>query len=117
MHQFRSKVTIIEAFDRIAGREGEDISDSIKEILEKKGIEFLLGSKVKSFEEIDEEVEISYENNLGDLNKIKGDAVLIAIARKPNTEELNLQAAEVKLTDRGAVSVDNRLKTNVSKLI
>lgn len=113
---FGSKVTVIEAFDRIAGREDEDISDSIKEILEKKGIEFLLGSKVKSFEEIDEEVEISYENNSGDLNKIKGDAVLIAIGRKPNTEELNLQAVGVKLTDRGAVSVDNRLKTNVSNI-
>lgn len=113
---FGSKVTVIEAFDRIAGREDEDISDSIKEILEKKGIGFLLGSKVKSFEEIGEEVEISYENNSGDLNKIKGDAVLIAIGRKPNTEELNLQAAGVKLTDRGAVSVDNRLKTNVSNI-
>ncbi|MDZ4993350.1 pyridine nucleotide-disulfide oxidoreductase [Clostridium perfringens] len=113
---FGSKVTVIEAFARIAGREDEDISDSIKEILEKKGIEFLLGSKIKSFEEIDEEVEISYENNSGDLNKIKGDAVLIAIGRKPNTEELNLQVAGVKLTDRGAVSVDNRLKTNVSNI-
>ena len=47
--KFGSKVTVIEAFDRIAGREDEDISKSIKEILEKKGIEFLLGSKVKMF--------------------------------------------------------------------
>lgn len=113
---FGSKVTVIEAFDRIAGREDEDISNSIKEILEKKGIEFLLGSKVKSFEEIGGVVEVSYENNSGDLNKIKGDAVLIAIGRKPNTEELNLQAAGVKVTDRGAVVVDNRLKTNVSNI-
>ena len=56
---FGSKVTVIEDFDRIAGREDEDISKSIKEILEKKGIEFLLGSKVKSFEEIHGEVEVS----------------------------------------------------------
>ncbi|EOU1502518.1 FAD-dependent oxidoreductase [Clostridium perfringens] len=113
---FGSKVTVIEAFDRIAGREDEDISKSIKEILEKKGIEFLLGSKVKSFEEIHGEVEVSYENSLGELNKIKGDAVLIAIGRKPNTEELNLEAAGVKVTDRGAVAVDNRLKTNVPNI-
>ncbi|MDK0714858.1 FAD-dependent oxidoreductase [Clostridium perfringens] len=113
---FGSKVTVIEAFDRIAGREDEDISKSIKEILEKKGIEFLLGSKVKSFEEIHGEVEVSYENSLGELNKIKGDAVLIAIGRKPNTEELNLEAAGVKVTDRGAVAVNNKLKTNVPNI-
>ena len=64
---FGSKVTVIETFDRIAGREDEDISKSIKEILEKKGIEFLLGSKVKSLEEIHGEVEVSYENSLGEL--------------------------------------------------
>ncbi|EOU1890153.1 FAD-dependent oxidoreductase [Clostridium perfringens] len=113
---FGSKVTVIEDFDRIAGREDEDISKSIKEILEKKGIEFLLGSKVKSFEEIHGEVEVSYENSLGELNKIKGDAVLIAIGRKPNTEELNLEAAGVKVTERGAVAVDNKLKTNVPNI-
>lgn len=113
---FGSKVTVIETFDRIAGREDEDISKSIKEILEKKGIEFLLGSKVKSFEEIHGEVEVSYENSLGELNKITGDAVLIAIGRKPNTEELNLEAAGVKVTERGAIAVDNKLKTNVPNI-
>lgn len=114
---FGSKVTVIETADRIAGREDREISDSVKEILEKKGVSFILNSKVKSFEETGDEVVVSYIDALSDLEmKVKGDAVLLATGRKPNIEKLNLKAAGVEITDRGAIAVDNRLKTNISNI-
>lgn len=114
---FGSKVTVIEAGDRLAAREDKDISDNIKEILEKKGISFILNSKVKSFKEEGNEITVRYLDTLTNLEtEIKGDAVLIATGRKPNTEGLNLEAAGVKTTEKGAVVVDSRLRTNIPNI-
>ncbi|MEG0301643.1 FAD-dependent oxidoreductase, partial [Cetobacterium sp.] len=114
---FGSNVTVIETSDKIAKREDDDIADSITDIMTKKGISFIFNSKVKSFEEKDDEVIVSYIDTLTNSEvKVKGDAVLVATGRKPNIEGLNLDAAGVKVTDRGAVAVDNRLKTNVENI-
>lgn len=114
---FGSKVTVIEAGDRLAAREDKDISNNIKEILENKGVSFVLNSKVKSFKEEGNEITVTYLDTLTNLEtEVKGDVVLIAIGRKPNTEGLNLEAAGVKTTDRGAVVVDNRLRTNIPNI-
>ena len=111
---FGSKVTVIESADRIAGREDKDISDMIKELLEKKGISFILNSSVKEFKEEENEVRVSYlDNSTNTEMNAKGDVVLVAVGRKPNIDELNLKAAGIKTTDRGAVAVDEKLKTNV----
>lgn len=110
---FGSKVTVIESSDRIAMREDEDISEVVKEVLEKKGINFVLNSKVDAFENKEDEVVINYTNKVSNEQmQLIGDAVLIATGRKPNTEELNLQAAGVEVNERGAVVVDSRLQTS-----
>lgn len=114
---FGSKVTVIEAFSKIAGREDEEISNSVKEILEKKGVSFVLNSSVRSFEEQGEDVKVSYVNKLSNEElSIYGDAVLVAIGRKPNTEGLKLENAGVNVTERGAIAVNNRLQTNVENI-
>lgn len=110
---FGSKVTVIESSDRIAMREDEDISEVVKEVLEKKGINFVLNSKVDAFENKEDEVVVNYTNKVSNEQmQLIGDAVLIATGRKPNTEELNLQAAGVEVNERGAVVVDSRLQTS-----
>lgn len=114
---FGSKVTVIEAADKIAVREDRDISDKIKEVLENKGISFVLNSRVQEFKEDGDEVTVTYLDTLYNKEvKIKGDAVLIAIGRKPNIEELNLDRAGVKTTDKGAILVDDKLRTNISNI-
>ena len=114
---FGSKVTVIETSDRIAGREDKDISDNIREILENKGISFILNSNVTSFNENSDEVTVSYFNKLYNKDEnINGDAVLIATGRKPNIEGLNLDLAGVNVTERGAIAVDNKLKTSVDNI-
>ena len=114
---FGSKVTVIETLDRIAGREDRDVADSIKEILEKKGISFILNAKVQEFKEEGNEVIVSYKDTSTGLDsKVKGDAILVATGRKPNISGLNLEAAGVKTTARGAVAVDNKLRTSVENI-
>lgn len=114
---FGSNVTVIETADRIAKREDEDISDNIKSALEKKGISFILNAKVKSFNDNGNEVVVSYIDTSSNLEMgVKGDAILIATGRKANIEALNLEVAGVKLTERGAVAVDNRLRTNIDNI-
>lgn len=114
---FGSKVTVIETSDRIAGREDRDVADSIKEILEKKGISFILNAKVQEFKEEGNEVIVSYKDTSTGLDsKVKGDAILVATGRKPNISGLNLEAAGVKTTARGAVAVDNKLRTSVENI-
>ena len=63
----------------------------------------------------DSEVCITVENGDG-TGKIFADAVLVATGRRPNTEGLNVEAAGVKLTSRGAVETDMHLKTTASNI-
>lgn len=114
---FGSKVTVIETSDRIAGREDKEISENIKEILKRKGVNFVLNSKVKSFEERDSGVVVSYEDTLTGLVKyVRGEAVLVATGRRPNIEGLNLEAAGIETTKRGAIAVDSKLRTNIDNI-
>ena len=95
---FGSKVTILEAGEVFIPREDRDIADSVKSTLEKKGITIHLNTVVQTIERLDAE------------------AVLLATGRKPNTESLNLQAAGIRTTNRGAIEVDSKLRTNIPNI-
>lgn len=114
---FGSKVTVIEAGEKIAPREDEDVAESIKEILENNGVSFIVNANVKSFVDDKNEVKVTYtENDSNEDKTIFGNGVLLSIGRKPNTEGLNLEAAGVKVTERGEVVVDNRLRTTTDNI-
>lgn len=114
---FGSKVTVLEEFSKIMPREDRDVTESVTLALEKKGVEFKLNANVKLFENDGERVSVSYYDKISDMTHIvKGDAVLLATGRKPNIENLNLDAAGVEVTERGAIKVNNKLKTNVENI-
>lgn len=114
---FGSKVTVLELSDKIAGREDKDVSDGIRNALENRGVLFITNSQVQSFVDKDDTVIISYLDKISnELVKIEGDAVLVAIGRKPNIDGLNLDAAGVKVADSGNIQVDNRLKTSAENI-
>lgn len=94
---FGSKVTILEAGEVFIPREDRDIADSVKSTLEKKGITIHLNTVVQTIEQ-------------------DAEAVLLATGRKPNTESLNLQAAGIRTTNRGAIEVDSKLRTNIPNI-
>ena len=109
---FGSEVTVLEGFSELIPREDRDIAANVKEVLEKKGIRFILNANVQSIHDKEGLASLTYKDSKsGRSNTIEADAVLLATGRKPNTEHLNLQAAGVQVNDRGAIIVDEYLRT------
>ena len=112
---FGSEVTVIDLAQRLMPREDEEIADRAKAIFEAKGIKFLLESKIEKIVDKNGKgyVQISQGSSK---SEIESDAILVAIGRKPNTESLNLEAAGVKTDEKGAVVVDETLKTTADNI-
>ena len=105
---FGSQVVVLEGNSELISREDRDIASVVKETLEKKGIVFCLNAKVQSIHE----GKVVYRDAVNsELHSLEADAVLLATGRKPNTAGLNLQAAGVKVNERGAIIVDGHLRT------
>ena len=113
--EFGSEVTVIDMADRLMPREDEEIAERVKAILEAKGIKFLLKSKIEEIADRNGKGYVKISGETGE-NEVESDAILVAIGRKPNTEGLNLEAAGVKTDERGAVAVDETLKTTADNI-
>lgn len=111
---FGSKVTVLEAGNRFIPQNDSDIANSVKDVLEKKGIEIRLNARTQSIHDTNDGVTVMYSDaSDGTPYFVDGDAVLIATGRKPMTEGLNLEAAGVKRDAHGAVVVNDQLHTNI----
>ena len=113
--EFGSEVTVIDMGDRLMPREDEEIAERVKAILEAKGIKFLLKSKIEEISDRNDKGYVKISGKNGE-SEVESDAILVAIGRKPNTEGLNLEAAGVKTDERGAVAVDETLKTTADNI-
>jgi pyruvate/2-oxoglutarate dehydrogenase complex dihydrolipoamide dehydrogenase (E3) component len=111
--RFGSEVTIVEMGPRLIGREDEDVSQAVREILEAEGIKFRLNAKCISFAKRDGgiAVHVTCEEDPPD---VLGTDVLLAVGRTPNTSDLGLDRAGVATDDRGYIVVDDQLQTSVS---
>ena len=109
---FGSQVTVLESYPELIVREDRDIAASVKETLEKKGIVFRMNAKVQSVKHIEDgAVVVFYDSQTGEVVELEADAVLLATGRRPNTKDLNLEVAGVETDARGAIIVDEYLKT------
>ena len=108
---FGSDVTVLEEADRILPKEDEDVAAVAAEILSGDGITIVTGSAVTRVEDTEGGARVSYVKD-GITRTIEGDAVLPATGRKPATDGLDLAAAGVETTQRGAVVVDEHLRTS-----
>jgi pyruvate/2-oxoglutarate dehydrogenase complex dihydrolipoamide dehydrogenase (E3) component len=106
--RFGSQVTVFEASPRILGQEDDDIAASAAGILTGEGVEIVTGAHIV---EIRGEDTVVYEKN-GREHTLTVDAILAATGRTPVTADLRLENAGVKTTDRGAVEVDEYLRTS-----
>lgn len=114
---FGSKVKVFEENSHLIPREDRDIAKEVKDVLEKKGIEFKMNIKIEFIKDTGYGVNISYlnlEDNM--IYEVKADAILLATGRKPNIEGLNLENLGVKITESGAIKVDDKLKTSVHNI-
>jgi pyruvate/2-oxoglutarate dehydrogenase complex dihydrolipoamide dehydrogenase (E3) component len=109
--RFGSEVTIIEMGPRLIQREDEDVSGAIQEILEREDIKVRLNAKCIGFSRRSEETVANVDCVSGD-TEVSGTHLLLAVGRRPNTDDLGLEKAGVTLDERGYIVVDDQLRTN-----
>jgi pyruvate/2-oxoglutarate dehydrogenase complex dihydrolipoamide dehydrogenase (E3) component len=110
--RFGSEITIVEMGPRLIGREDEDVSQAVREILEAEGIHIRLNAKCISLAKRDGGVAVGLTCEEGPPEVI-GTHVLLAVGRSPNTSDLGLDRAGVVTNQRGYITVDDQLQTNV----
>lgn len=110
--RFGARVTVVEKGPRLIAREDEDVSAAVREILEDEGVEVRLGAECIRFAADADSVAVGISCEEG-APEVIGSHVLLAVGRRPNTDDLGLQAAGIETDERGYVSVDDQLRTGV----
>jgi pyruvate/2-oxoglutarate dehydrogenase complex dihydrolipoamide dehydrogenase (E3) component len=111
MRRFGSKVTIIERHDRLVHQEDNDVTDALRNLFEDEGIELVLNTQLKRVSgKSGSSVKIVSEQD-GAEKTLTGTHILVAAGRVPNTKDIGLDRAGVKLTDDGYVQVNECLET------
>ena len=112
---YGAKVTVLDTNEKFLKREDDDISEMLFNDLSQDGIEFKLGAKVVEVKDLSDKVEIIYEIN-GKKQTVKADKLLVATGRKPVTEGLGLENTDIELDERGAIKVDDYLRTTAENV-
>lgn len=111
--RFGAEVSILEQADRLAPREDADICAALDEILEEDGIEVALEAKAVGVRPTaDGGVEVHYEQD-GETLSVSGSHLLVSAGRTSNADTLNPDAAGLEVDERGYISVNDHLETNV----
>ncbi|WP_347272081.1 FAD-containing oxidoreductase [Sphingomonas sp. CARO-RG-8B-R24-01] len=110
--RFGAAVTIVERSERLARHEDVDVSDAIRELLEAEGIVVRTRANCIGFAAHEQGVAVSVSCEAGE-PVVAGSHILLAVGRRPNTDDLGLDMAGVAIDDRGYIMVDDKLETNV----
>jgi pyruvate/2-oxoglutarate dehydrogenase complex dihydrolipoamide dehydrogenase (E3) component len=111
--RFGARITVIERGPRLTSREDEDVSAAIKEILEAEGIDVVLNATAVRFTKLDSGFQVVPADGA---EPITGSHLLMAVGRRPNTDDLGLDNAGVQTDRRGYIVVDDALRTNVEHI-
>ena len=107
--QMGAQVALLEALDRLVPLEDEEVSKALLQAFKKAGIDCRVGARVQGATTSRGRVKVSLEDG-----EVQADRLLVAVGRAPNTEGIGLEAAGVKLTERGFVGVDQWMRTSAS---
>jgi pyruvate/2-oxoglutarate dehydrogenase complex dihydrolipoamide dehydrogenase (E3) component len=110
--RFGSRVTIVERLPRVISREDDDISEAVRNILENEGVEMHLNAECITLAPGGDGVRVGLSCEQGP-PEVTGTHLLLAVGRRPNTDDLGLDKAGIETDDRGYVKVDDELRTNV----
>ncbi|MBV9654720.1 MAG: FAD-containing oxidoreductase [Acetobacteraceae bacterium] len=110
--RFGSDVTVVEKGPRLIAREDEDASSAVKDILEREGIAIRLHAECIRFARNGDKIEVGVDCTSGP-PEISGSHALLAVGRRPNTDDLGLERAGIVTDAHGYISVDDELRTSV----
>jgi pyruvate/2-oxoglutarate dehydrogenase complex dihydrolipoamide dehydrogenase (E3) component len=110
--RFGSEVTVIEKSSRLVSHEDQDVSASIKAFLEKEGITVRLNAECIHLHSHGDDIAVGV-NCEDDNSDSIGSHVLLAVGRRPNTDDLGLDRAGIHHDEHGFITVDDQLRTNV----
>ena len=114
---FGSQVTILEGAEDILSVGFEkQMSALVKKELKKKGAEIYTKAMAKGVEETENGVVVTFEVK-GEEKKVEADYVFVMVGRRPNTDELGLEQAGVKVNERGIIEIDKQCRTNVKQYL
>ncbi|HUL65604.1 MAG TPA: mercuric reductase [Burkholderiaceae bacterium] len=110
--RFGADVTVLEGAARLAPRDDEDVGDALQALLREDGLRIECGATVEKIEGKAGDITVRYTQS-GQAQSVHGSHLLVSVGRRPNSEDLNLGAAGVKVDRAGFISVDDTLQTNV----
>ena len=114
MANYGVQVTLVEFLDRVVPLEEPDVSKELARAYKKLGVTVLAGTKVEAIDDSGDKVKVTVSPTAGgESSVIETDKVLQAIGFAPRTEGYGLETAGVKLSDRGAIEIDDYMRTNV----
>ncbi len=111
--RFGSGVTVIELGPRLIAREDEDVSEAVADVLRDEGIDVRVNSKVVGVAKQGNDIAVTVET-AGARSQVVGSHLLLAIGRRPNTDDLGLDQAGIGTDPRGYIQVDDQLRTNMA---
>ena len=113
--RFGSEVTVVEMADRIIGRDDDDVSDTVLEILEGEGVNFRLGADCLEARRTESGVAVRADCS-DHFEVVEGSHLLLAVGRVPNTDDLGLDNAGVEVNRFGYIEVDDHLRTSTPNI-
>lgn len=109
-----AKVSVVEFADSCIAAMDQDLGKELQKILTKDGIEFYMGHGVTGVTRKGDEVTVKAKSKADEKEiELKGDYCLVAVGRRPYTDSLNLEAAGLKVDERGRIPVNDHLQTDV----
>jgi len=108
-----AQVSVVEFMDRIIPGMDGSLSKELMKVLKKQGMKFYVSHKVKSVVRKGNNVTVQAENAKGETVTLEGDYSLVSVGRRPYTDGLNADKAEIKISDRGQIEVNDHLQTSI----
>ena len=116
-HAFGAEVTLVELLPNLLPVEDEDMGRTLARSFQKRGIKVLTGSTVAKIDKAGKALQVTITDKDGNkAQTVDAENVLIGVSRRPNTLDLNLEKTGVKTDERGYITVDERLRTNVNNV-
>jgi len=110
--RFGSRVTIIQRTGQLLGREDQDVAEAVLDVMKEDGIDVLLNTEAVRVQKDGTQIELTVRTANGE-QTLSGNHVLVAVGRKPNTEDLNLSGAGIDTDQMGNVKVNRCLETSI----